>query len=150
MSSWRCRRLAVDASIGTGYLKYFWRCSRYLSVQEASSGQLVSGGAGGRLLVSGSRHRIAKKSFTGRSWFHSWFQHSCFHRYLPLLRVPVKAGINECRNQEWNLERIITIAAVLCLQIPHIKTFCQICHVQAMYKPTSLYMPTFCTKSYGS
>ena len=56
MSSWRCRRLAVDASIGTGYLKYFWRCSRYLAVQEASSGQLVSGGAGG----SGSRHRIAK------------------------------------------------------------------------------------------
>ena len=32
----------------------------------------------------------------------------------------------------------------------NIKTFCQICHVQAMYKPTSLYMPTFCTKSYGS
>ena len=30
-------------------------------MQEASSGQLVSGGAGGRLLVSGSRHRIAKK-----------------------------------------------------------------------------------------
>ena len=29
----------------------------------------------------------------------------------------------------------------------HIKTFCQICHVQAMYK---LYMPTLCTKSYGS
>ena len=29
----------------------FWRCSRYLAVQEASSGQLVSGGAGGRLLV---------------------------------------------------------------------------------------------------
>ena len=29
-------------------------------MQEASSGQLVSGGAGGRLLVSGSRHRIAK------------------------------------------------------------------------------------------
>ena len=27
----------------------------YLEVQEASSGQLVSGGAGGRLLVSGSR-----------------------------------------------------------------------------------------------
>ena len=37
MSSWRCRRLAVDASIGTGYLKYFWRYSRYLAVQEASS-----------------------------------------------------------------------------------------------------------------
>ena len=30
-------------------------------MQEASSGQLVSGGAGGRLLVSESRHRIAKK-----------------------------------------------------------------------------------------
>ena len=27
--------IAVDASIGTGYLKYFWRCSRYLAVQES-------------------------------------------------------------------------------------------------------------------
>ena len=45
--------IAVDAIIGTGYLKYFWRFSMYLAVQEASSGQLVSGGAGGRLLVSG-------------------------------------------------------------------------------------------------
>ena len=34
----------------------------YLAVLEASSGQLVSGGAGGRPLVSGSRHRIAKKN----------------------------------------------------------------------------------------
>ena len=41
---------------------------------------MASGGAGGRLLVSGSRHRIAK-SFPDRSWFHSWFLHSCFHRY---------------------------------------------------------------------
>ena len=52
----------------------------------AGGKQCVSGGAGGRLLVSGGtgQQNLLWCFFPAR--FHSWFLHSCFHRY-PLISV---------------------------------------------------------------
>ena len=54
----------------------------------------VSGGAGGRLIASGGAAKSIVMILSDRSWFHSWFLHSCFHRYPDYATIPLNGFSN--------------------------------------------------------
>ena len=92
----RCRSEVSKQWVSGGAGAKLW-------VSGVAGGKLwMSGGAGSKLWVSGGAGGMQNLSFTDRhSWFHSWFLHSCFHRY-PKKTLPKKLYFELCNKDRKN------------------------------------------------